>query len=56
MASETHLSSCHVRADVIRQVHERGNEDVTELLMLFKEEEWKCQAAESLHAPEGHHG
>jgi hypothetical protein len=36
-------SPSNVRADVIRQFHERGAEDMVELLVLFEEEEWKRQ-------------
>lgn len=36
-------SPSHVRADVIRQFHERGHEDMVELLVLLEEEEWKQQ-------------
>jgi hypothetical protein len=35
----------HVRADVIRQFHERGNDDIVELLVLLEEKEWARQAA-----------
>jgi hypothetical protein len=31
----------YVRADVVRQFHERGNEDMVELLVMYEEEEWK---------------
>ena len=34
-----------VRADVIRQFHERGNDDMVELLILLEEKEWARQAA-----------
>ena len=35
----------HVRADVIRQFHERGKADMVELLILLEEKEWARQAA-----------
>jgi hypothetical protein len=34
----------HDRGDVIRQFHERGNSDMVELLVLLEEEERKQQA------------
>lgn len=34
----------HVRADVIRQFHERGDEDMVDLLVLLEEQEWSRQA------------
>lgn len=34
-------SSSEARADVIRQFHERRSEDMTELLMLLEEHEWR---------------
>jgi hypothetical protein len=37
-------STSEVRADVIRQFHDRGNEDMTELLILLEEWEWARQA------------
>lgn len=33
-----------VRADVVRQFHERGHEDMTELLTILEAGEWKRQA------------
>lgn len=38
-------SPSNVRADVIRQFHERGKDDMVELLVLFEEWEWARQAA-----------
>jgi hypothetical protein len=35
----------HVRADVIRQFHQRGQTDMVELLILLEEKEWARQAA-----------
>jgi hypothetical protein len=37
-------SSSEVRADVIRQFHELGNENMVELLVLLEEREWTRQA------------
>lgn len=37
-------SPSKVRGDVIRQFHERGSEDMVELLVLCEEEEWRRQA------------
>jgi hypothetical protein len=34
----------NVRADVIRQFHERGQEDMVDLLVLLEEQEWNRQA------------
>jgi len=33
----------HVRADVIRQFHERGDEDMVDLLVLLEEQEWSVK-------------
>jgi hypothetical protein len=45
-------STSDVRADVIRQFHERGNTNMVELLILLEEKEWARQAAiEELRAP-----
>ena len=44
----------NVRADVIRQFHERGQEDMVDLLVLLEEQEWNRQAMiEELRAAEG---
>jgi ACT domain-containing protein len=37
-------SPSNVRAEVIRQFHERGRKDMTELLILLEENEWARQA------------
>lgn len=37
-------SSSHVRADVIRQFHERGATDMVELLILCEEDDFKRAA------------
>jgi len=34
----------NVRADVIRQFHQRGEEDMVDLLVLLEEQEWNRQA------------
>jgi hypothetical protein len=39
------VSPDDVRADVIRQFHERGHGDIVELLILLEEKEWARQAA-----------
>jgi ACT domain-containing protein len=47
-------SQAHVRADVIRQFHERGASDMVELLILCEEDDFKrasmIQALRSLQA------